>query len=61
LKQKGLWDFPRARARARPGEEATMKKPYQKPSIVFTEKLEIRAIACLLNGNRESCQGALLQ
>jgi len=38
-----------------------MKKTYQKPAIMLTEKLEVRAVACLLNGNRESCQGALLQ
>jgi hypothetical protein len=24
-----------------------MKKPYEKPAIVYTEKLEVRAVGCL--------------
>ncbi len=28
-----------------------MKKPYEKPAVVYTEKLEVRAIACLKNAD----------
>lgn len=38
-----------------------MKKPYEKPAIVHTEKLEIRAITCLKTADTvESCSGAIV-
>ncbi len=38
-----------------------MKKPYEKPAIVHTEKLEVRAVGCLKTADRlDVCSGAIV-
>jgi len=38
-----------------------MKKPYEKPAIVHTEKLEVRAVSCLKSADADtSCGGAIV-
>jgi len=39
-----------------------MKKPYEKPAIVYTEKLEVRAVGCLksADGGADACSGAIV-
>jgi len=38
-----------------------MKKPYEKPAIVYTEKLEVRAVSCLkLADGQGACSGAIV-
>lgn len=38
-----------------------MKKPYEKPAIVHTEKLEVRAVSCLKNADTiDTCGGAIV-
>ncbi len=38
-----------------------MKKPYEKPAVVYTEKLEVRAVSCMKNADAmDSCAGAIV-
>jgi hypothetical protein len=38
-----------------------MKKPYEKPAIVYTERLEVRAVSCLKNDTQDpACGGAIV-
>jgi hypothetical protein len=38
-----------------------MKKPYQKPAVVYTEKLEVRAVGCLKQADGQgACSGAIV-
>jgi len=37
-----------------------MKKPYEKPAIVHTEKLEVRAISCLKSDDTSCASGSLM-
>ncbi len=42
-------------------ERQKMKKPYEKPGIIWTEKLEVQAItACLKGPDDGSCGGAIV-
>ena len=38
-----------------------MKKPYEKPAVVYTEKLEVRAVSCMKNQDTlDSCAGGIV-
>jgi len=38
-----------------------MKKPYEKPAVVYTEKLEVRAVGCLKSADSTgACSGAIV-
>jgi hypothetical protein len=39
-----------------------MKKPYEKPAVVHTEKLEVRAVSCLKQdpSTNSACSGGIV-
>jgi hypothetical protein len=38
-----------------------MKKTYERPAIIHTEKLEARAVMCAKAGNNETCNAGPIQ